>query len=252
MSNNKKDKEKKPFFEKKNLVAIGIAACVVIVFAVVMNFISPKAKTKEPTVNKTALNDAVREAKQAETTVPESVSAASNAVVKEKSEKRAENNEESEQNKNENPHKEESPKNTKFIIPIQGAIINDYSGEELVYSETMKDWRTHNGIDIAAAVDGSVVAVADGIVELVADNGMLGRTVVILHSNGIRTIYSNLAEGNEVQVGDEVTQGTVIGRIGTSAAAEAAETPHLHFEVSKNEEIVNPHDYIAIDEETEE
>lgn len=243
MSNNKKDKEKKPFFEKKTLVAIGIAACAVVVFAVVMNFVSPKVKTEEPTVNKTVLNDAVREAKQAETPVPESVSAASNAVVKEEPKESDEKLEES---------KPEKPKNTKFIIPIQGAIINDYSGEELVYSETMKDWRTHNGIDIAAAVNGSVVAVADGTVEAITDNGMLGRTVIILHDNGIRSIYSNLAEGNEVQTGDEVKQGTVIGRIGTSAAEEAAEVPHLHFEVSKNEEIVNPHEYIAIDEETEE
>lgn len=243
MSNVKKDKEKKPFFEKKTIVAIGIAACAVVVFAVVMNFISPKVKTEEPTVNKTALNDAVREAKQRETPVPESVSAASNAVVKEEPKESDEKLEES---------KPEKPKSTKFIIPIQGAIINDYSGEELVYSETMKDWRTHNGIDIAAAVDGSVVAVADGTVEAITDNGMLGRTVIILHDNGIRTIYSNLAEGDEVQTGDEVKQGTVIGRIGTSAAEEAAEVPHLHFEVSKNEEIVNPHEYIAIDEETEE
>ena len=65
------------------------------------------------------------------------------------------------------------------------------------------------------------------------------------------TIYSNLAETDEVAVGDEVKTGAKIGRVGATAAAESAEKPHLHFEVSLNEKTVNPHDYIPEDTTSE-
>lgn len=130
--------------------------------------------------------------------------------------------------------------------PVDGGVLEDYSGENLVYSKTMQDWRTHNGIDFAASEGTEVKAAADGTIEAITENSMLGRTVIIMHDNGIRSIYSNLAEGDEAVVGNNVLCGTVIGKIGNTAAAEVSEAPHLHFEVSVNEETVNPHDYLNI------
>ena len=49
-----------------------------------------------------------------------------------------------------------------------------------------------------------------------------------------------------VAVGDNVLSGSVVGKVGNSAAAEVTENSHLHFEVSVNEESVNPHDYLAV------
>ena len=130
--------------------------------------------------------------------------------------------------------------------PVSGAVLNDYSGDNLVYSKTMQDWRTHNGIDFAANEGDDVLAAADGTVEAITDNGMFGKTIIILHDGGIRSIYSNLAEDAAVAVGDNVLSGSVIGKVGNSAAAEVTENSHLHFEVSANEESVNPHDYLAV------
>ncbi len=133
-----------------------------------------------------------------------------------------------------------------FTLPSGNTITKDYSGEELVYSETMQDWRTHNGIDFAANEGDDVLAVADGTVEAVTDNGMYGTTVIILHSDGLRSIYSNLADNLVIAEGDAVARGGIIGNVGNTATAEVAEPPHLHFEMSLNEEIVNPHDYLPI------
>ena len=58
--------------------------------------------------------------------------------------------------------------------PVSGAVLNDYSGDNLVYSKTMQDWRTHNGIDFAANEGDDVLAAADGTVEAITDNGMFG------------------------------------------------------------------------------
>ncbi len=73
---------------------------------------------------------------------------------------------------------------------------------------------------------------------------MLGATVIILHKDGMRSIYSNLADDQLVAPGDSVKQGSTIGRCGDTAAEEVSEPPHLHFEISINEEPANPHDYL--------
>ena len=129
---------------------------------------------------------------------------------------------------------------------VNGAITKDYSGEELVYSETMQDYRTHNGIDFSANEGDDVVAVAEGTVEAITDNGMYGTTVIILHSDGLRSIYSNLADNLVIAEGDAVARGGIIAKVGNTATAEVAEPPHLHLEMSLNEEIVNPHDYLPL------
>jgi len=100
------------------------------------------------------------------------------------------------------------------------------------------------GIDIAASRGTAVKAVADGVVIDVYEDPRLGFTVVIDHENGLKTVYSNLASGDMVVPNQIVTQGESIGSVGNTASFEIALEPHLHFEVLKDDQIVDPKLYL--------
>lgn len=262
---NKQKQQKNNVLNTKSLAVIGVVAAVVIAFGVVMNAAVSRSSADRKNFDGSAWKSAVEEAQteanrneeKAENDYSQKAAAtAAPAVPKQeektdqKSEQKSETAETDKSNERNNSQKQDGEKPA-ITLPVRGAVTKDYSGDELVYSETMQDWRTHDGIDIYAEEGTEVLAAADGIVEAVSDNGMLGRTVIVLHDGGLRTIYSNLAETDEVAVGDEVKTGAKIGRVGATAAAESAEKPHLHFEVSLNEKTVNPHDYLSEDAATE-
>ena len=131
-----------------------------------------------------------------------------------------------------------------FTWPVKGEILSAHSMETLAYDETMGDWRTHAGLDIAAVQGTQVVATAQGTVIDVSFDELMGSTVVIEHQNGLESKYCNLAAKPTVAVGDEVETGTVIGSVGATAAAEGAKASHLHFELSKDAEAVDPTEYL--------
>ena len=68
--------------------------------------------------------------------------------------------------------------------------------------------------------------------------------MVIEHVNGYVTIYSNLLTAEFVKEGEEVKQGQTIGTVGNTAVFEVADEPHLHFEILKDNEYLNPSEYI--------
>ena len=131
-----------------------------------------------------------------------------------------------------------------FIRPVAGELENPHSMDALRYNRTMQDWRTHDGIDIAAELGAQVKAVADGMVEKIYTDDAMGTTVVILHSGDLRSIYCNLAENPTVVVGDAVATGSVIGSVGSTALSETGEVNHLHFAMSLKGGSVNPEDYL--------
>jgi murein DD-endopeptidase MepM/ murein hydrolase activator NlpD len=142
------------------------------------------------------------------------------------------------------PKKSEPVKMQKFIAPVFGENIFDYSQDKLVYSKTLEEWRTHSGVDISADRGTPVKAAADGVVSEVKTDPRLGVTIIIDHKNGIKTVYANLAEDDMVSPNQKVKQGDVIGSVGNSAAFEAVEQSHIHFEVLKGDEPVNPSAYL--------
>ena len=131
-----------------------------------------------------------------------------------------------------------------FKWPVNGSIIADYSVEALAYSETMGDWRTHDGLDLAAAQGAQVIATADGTVSAIFQDDFMGTTVKIDHGNGLVSQYASLNETPAVAVGDQVKTGTVIGSVGTTAVAENGRLPHLHFAMYQDNNPVDPHDYL--------
>ena len=131
-----------------------------------------------------------------------------------------------------------------FVWPVQGEIEQSYSVEALVYNKTTADWRTHDGIDIAAPLGAKVAAVAPGIVEEVTKDRLYGTTVVIRHGGGLYSVYANLAIEPPVQAGEEVSMGQVIGSVGDTAVAEAADATHLHFAMELDGATVDPTEYL--------
>ena len=123
-------------------------------------------------------------------------------------------------------------------------MVAAFSVNELAYDPTMEDWRTHDGVDIAAAAGTAVAAACAGTISSVADDALMGTTVTISHRDGYETTYANLQAKPTVEAGDSVSAGTVIGAVGTTAAGESAQGPHLHFSVAKDGDTVNPDEFL--------
>ena len=126
------------------------------------------------------------------------------------------------------------------VEPLKGEVLMAFSVDQLVYSPTLADWRTHDGVDISAAPGSTVLAATSGTVASVEDDPMMGTTVTIDHEGGYTTVYANLQAKPTVLPGDLVTAGQIIGAVGTTASAEAAQSPHLHFSVTRDGEAVDP------------
>jgi murein DD-endopeptidase MepM/ murein hydrolase activator NlpD len=126
------------------------------------------------------------------------------------------------------------------IRPVSGEILNGFSDGELVKSKTLNVWKTHDGIDIAAAEGENVKAMTTGIVTEVYEDQLMGVTVVVDHGSGITGFYSNLSTDIPVTPGDEVKAGSIIGTVGKTAESEISEDSHIHFALQKNNVWIDP------------
>ena len=131
----------------------------------------------------------------------------------------------------------------KFSIPVSGEIINEYSGSKPVKSKTTGEWRVHSGIDIKAPTGTVVTAPAGGKVISAGEDKLTGLTVKIDHGEGFISTLYNL-EKISVKNGVTVKKGDAVGTVGKSAALEAADAPHVHFEIKKDGKTVSPKDYM--------
>ena len=132
----------------------------------------------------------------------------------------------------------------KTCLPVQGEVLSPYAMEVLSYNQTTRDWRIHNGIDLAAPAGTQVVAAADGEVYTVYEDDTMGTTVVIRHPGGYTTRYCSLAVEVAVSAGQPVTMGQPIGAVGTTALMENALGDHVHFSVMKDDEPVDPMSFV--------
>ena len=132
----------------------------------------------------------------------------------------------------------------KTCLPVQGEVLSPYAMEVLSYNQTTRDWRIHNGIDLAAPTGTQVVAAADGEGYTVYEADPMGTTVVIRHPGGYTTRYCSLAAEVAVSAGQPVTMGQPIGAVGTTALMENALGDHVHFSVMKDDEPVDPMSFV--------
>ncbi len=126
-----------------------------------------------------------------------------------------------------------------FITPARGSLSSGLGWRADPFRRTV--WQHHWGIDIAAPVGTLVHASAAGVVQFAGWYAGYGRIVYIDHGGGWTTLYGHLKR-TDVQPGQPVAQGAVIGTVGTNGRSTG---PHLHFEIRYKDWPVDPLKYLG-------
>lgn len=140
---------------------------------------------------------------------------------------------------------EETPSHSLVPPLTEYEILNPFSNGELVKSETTGTWQTHNGVDLGCETGADVFSIDTGTVTEVSNDALWGYTITIDHNNGVVSRYCGLDGSVEVREGDIVQSGEKIGIVGNTADIESALAPHLHLEVKKNSEYIDPAFYFG-------
>ncbi|MBP3255152.1 MAG: M23 family metallopeptidase [Clostridia bacterium] len=148
--------------------------------------------------------------------------------------------EEEKEQETEQEEEEEILQDPEFEKPVEGEIIKEFAKEDLVYSNTLGEWVTHLGIDIKAPKTSVVKSAEAGTIKSIKNDPRYGITVVIEHVNGYSSVYANLLTAEFVKEGEKVNKGQTIGTVGNTGAFEIADEPHLHFEILKDGENIDP------------
>lgn len=147
--------------------------------------------------------------------------------------------------KSEGPKKEKQEKESGFGFeaPLKGRVQKEFSPEVPLYSKTLEQYQVHWGVDLEAASDTQVKAIASGTVTAVYEDDQMGITIEISHSGGFVSKYSNLSTMEMVEENDVVEKGQVISGVGNTALFESLDPEHLHVELWKDGQAVNPAKY---------
>jgi murein DD-endopeptidase MepM/ murein hydrolase activator NlpD len=118
--------------------------------------------------------------------------------------------------------------------PVELARIS--SGFGMRFHPVLGYSRMHQGVDFAAPTGTPIYAVTDGVVRYAGWHGGHGNFVKLQHSGGMGTGYGHMSR-IAVRSGERVRRGEVIGYVGSTGLSTG---PHLHYEVYRNGETVNP------------
>jgi murein DD-endopeptidase MepM/ murein hydrolase activator NlpD len=122
-----------------------------------------------------------------------------------------------------------------LMTPVKAIRISSRYGMRIHPISGKK--RFHSGVDYAAVTGTPIVAAASSIVQFKGWKRGYGRTVVLQHDEQYTSLYAHMSEFADIEVGQKLKQGTVIGYIGQSGSATG---PHLHYEVRLNNQPQNP------------
>lgn len=133
------------------------------------------------------------------------------------------------------------PYSSYYLNPVGGKVTKFYSSE-LVFSETMGDYRAHSGVDFEADVGETVYAINTGTVKAIYTDAMLGKVVEIDHAHNVIARYCSVE--TTLKIGDAVTIGQPIGTL-EQIPCEAVEESHIHLEITHNGALVDPIDLMS-------
>ena len=131
-----------------------------------------------------------------------------------------------------------------YTWPVRGEVLREFSVDVLSPDPTLGDWRTHGGLDVACVQGSTIIALADGTVTQVYNDGLMGNTVMIEHGGGLTSVCCGLADPPTVSAGDPVRLGDVIGSSGNTAMAESKMPNHIHIETWLDGSPVDPLNYL--------
>lgn len=129
---------------------------------------------------------------------------------------------------------------SKNIMPVNGEISHPFSNGELVKSETLGVWKTHDGCDILCPLSTDVLSMSSGTVKEINEDPLWGVTVVVEQDNGLEVHYCGLAKELSIKTGQTVQEGAIIGKTSDTCQAEIVQQPHLHLGVKQGGKWVDP------------
>ena len=137
--------------------------------------------------------------------------------------------------------------NEGMILPVaEATLMNDHG---FYYNQTLNIYYEHAGVDFAAEEGAQVFAVDDGVVESIyKDDLLLGTEIVVVHADGVKSVYRFVTEVEGLQVGAEVARGECIATVAAATGNEYKEGPHLHFEILKDGQSIDPTVYLTLEE----
>ena len=134
-----------------------------------------------------------------------------------------------------------------FVLPVSNAEISNEYG--FFYNQTLNNYYEHEGYDFVASVGAKVYAVEDGTVESVYTSDVLsGTEITIDHGNGVKTVYRFVTASDGLVAGTKVEKGDEIATIAEANGDEYKDGAHLHFEIKKDGESVDPALYLTFEE----
>lgn len=129
---------------------------------------------------------------------------------------------------------------TPLGLPYQGAITSTFGHREDPFGSTGIE--THKGVDIQGPHGAHVKAMAKGTVVFAAPKGGYGNCIILKHANGYETLYGHLSK-ILVREGEQINIGQTIGNIGSTGRSTG---PHLHYEIHKNGQKINPQSFLNL------
>ncbi|MBC7325680.1 MAG: M23 family metallopeptidase [Moorella sp. (in: Bacteria)] len=123
-----------------------------------------------------------------------------------------------------------------LALPVAGKVTAGYG---FSYAPAFGDYRFHAGVDLEAPAGSEVKAAAGGVVKQVEYSDAWRYRLIIDNDNGYQTVYAHLGS-TRVAKGDKVQQGTVLGTLSEPGTAEAGTPAHLHLELLKNGNPIDP------------
>lgn len=127
--------------------------------------------------------------------------------------------------------------------PLASQEVVSAFSSQLIYNPVMKDYRTHKGMDIKSEIGETVKSIGNGVVKSTRTDLLLGNVIEIEHGD-YTALYCGLGDTFLVKEGDIVTEGTAIGSV-YSVPFENNEAAHLHLEITKNGESVDPAEILS-------
>jgi murein DD-endopeptidase MepM/ murein hydrolase activator NlpD len=129
---------------------------------------------------------------------------------------------------------------TPLGLPFPGSITSRFGSRENPFDGSGVE--THKGLDIRAPYGAPVKAMAKGEVEFAGTRGGFGNCIMLKHGNGFETLYGHLSK-ILVNVGQHIEIGQQIGNIGSTGRSTG---PHLHYEVHRNGQKINPESFLTL------